>query len=89
LKDVISTPRSAKPIGLYSQAIKASGFIFISGQLTIDPTSGQLAEGDMALQAEVVLENLKAIVLAAGSTFAKVGEGDYLFEGHARLRESK
>jgi 2-iminobutanoate/2-iminopropanoate deaminase len=71
LKDVISTPRSPKAIGPYSQAIKANGFIIISGQLPIDPVSGQLVEGDIALQAEVALENLRAIVVAAGSSLAK------------------
>ena len=72
MKHVISTPRSPKASGPYSQAINANGFIFISGQLPIDPVSGQLAEGDIALQAEVALENLRVIVVAAGSSLAKV-----------------
>jgi 2-iminobutanoate/2-iminopropanoate deaminase len=71
LKDVVSTPKSPKAIGPYSQAIKCNGFVFISGQLPIDATSGFLIEGDAALQAEVVLENLKAILEAAGSSLAK------------------
>jgi len=71
VKDIISTPRSPKAIGPYSQAIKANGFIFVSGQLPIDPASGQLALGDAAVQAKVVLENVKAIVEAAGSSLTK------------------
>jgi 2-iminobutanoate/2-iminopropanoate deaminase len=71
LKDIISTPRSPKAIGPYSQAIKANGFIFVSGQLPIDFSSGQLAQGDVAVQAKVVLENVKAIVEAAGSSLSK------------------
>jgi 2-iminobutanoate/2-iminopropanoate deaminase len=67
LRDVIATPRSPKAIGPYSQAIQANGFILVSGQLGIDPASGQLVEGDAAL----VLENLKAILDAAGSSLAK------------------
>lgn len=67
MKDIISTPRSPKAIGPYSQAIKANGFVFVSGQLPIDPASGQLALGD----AKVVLENVKAIVEAAGSSLTK------------------
>jgi 2-iminobutanoate/2-iminopropanoate deaminase len=51
LKGVITTPESPKAIGPYSQAIKAKGFIFASGPLPIDPASGQIVEGDAALQA--------------------------------------
>jgi 2-iminobutanoate/2-iminopropanoate deaminase len=71
LKDVISTPKSPKAIGPYSQAIKANGFLFVSGQLPIDPASGQIAGGDATAQTKVILENLKAIVEAAGSSLAK------------------
>ncbi len=71
LKDVISTPRSPKAIGPYSQTIKGNGFVFVSGQLPIDPVSGQLLDGDVAAQAELVIENFKAILEAAGSSLAK------------------
>jgi 2-iminobutanoate/2-iminopropanoate deaminase len=71
LKDVISTPKSPKAIGPNSQAIKANGLVFVSGQLPIDPASGQLFTGDPAMQAEMVLEKLKAILEAAGSSLAK------------------
>jgi 2-iminobutanoate/2-iminopropanoate deaminase len=71
LKDVISTPKSPEAIGPYSQAIKANGFVFVSGQLPIDPGSGQIVEGDAAVQTGMVLENLKGILEAAGSSLAK------------------
>jgi 2-iminobutanoate/2-iminopropanoate deaminase len=72
LKDVIATSRSPKAIGPYSQAIKAGGFLFVSGQLPLDPVSGEAVPGDTAAQAARVLENLNAILESAGSSLAKV-----------------
>jgi 2-iminobutanoate/2-iminopropanoate deaminase len=71
LKDVIATEKGPKAIGPYSQAIRANGFIFISGQVAFDPATGQLVEGDVAKQTARVLENLKAITEAAGSSLDK------------------
>lgn len=68
MKDVIATEKGPKAIGPYSQAIRANGFIFISGQVAFDPATGQLVEGDVAKQTERVLENLKAIAEAGGSS---------------------
>jgi 2-iminobutanoate/2-iminopropanoate deaminase len=68
VKTVISTDRGPKAIGPYSQAIRANGFIFISGQVAFNPATGQLVEGDVAIQTARVLDNLKAIVEAAGSS---------------------
>jgi 2-iminobutanoate/2-iminopropanoate deaminase len=68
MKEVISTERGPKAIGPYSQAIRANGFIFISGQVAFDPAAGQLVEGGVAPQTARVLENLRAIVEAAGSS---------------------
>ena len=64
----ISTTRAPKPVGPFSQAIKANGLIFVAGQTARDPQSGQIIEGDIARQTERVLENLKAILEAAGSS---------------------
>ena len=72
MRQVISTDRGPKAIGPYSQAIKANGFIFISGQIALDPKTNQLVEGDIRVQAERVLENLKGIVEAAGSSLDRV-----------------
>lgn len=71
MKDVISTERGPKAIGPYSQAIRANGLVFISGQVAFDPSTGQLIEGDVAKQTARVLENLKAIAEAAGSSLDK------------------
>ncbi|MFZ0819473.1 MAG: RidA family protein [Candidatus Acidiferrales bacterium] len=71
MKQVIATDRGPKAIGPYSQAIKADGLIFISGQICIDPKTQQLVEGDIAKQTERVMENLKGIVEAAGSSLDK------------------
>ncbi len=68
MKEVISTSSAPKAIGPYSQAIKVNGFIFTAGQIALDPATGQLIEGDVARQTVRVLENLKAIVEAAGSS---------------------
>jgi len=68
VKEVISTERGPKAIGPYSQAIRANGFIFVSGQVAFDPATGQIVEGDTARQTARVLDNLKAIVEAAGSS---------------------
>jgi len=72
MRQVISTDRGPKAIGPYSQAIKANGFIFISGQIALDPKTNQLVEGDIRVQTERVLENLKGIVEAAGSSLDRV-----------------
>lgn len=68
MKEVISTGGAPKAIGPYSQAIKANGFIFTAGQIALDPATGQLVEGDVARQTARVLESLKGIVEAAGSS---------------------
>lgn len=71
MKEVISTEKGPRAIGPYSQAIKANGFIFISGQVAFDPSTGKPIEGGVAEQTARVLENLKAIVEAAGSSFER------------------
>jgi 2-iminobutanoate/2-iminopropanoate deaminase len=71
VKDVIATKHGPSAIGPYSQAIRANGFVFISGQVAFDPATGQLIEGDIAAQTDRVLQNLKAIVEAAGSSLEK------------------
>jgi 2-iminobutanoate/2-iminopropanoate deaminase len=71
VKEVISTPHGPKAIGPYSQAIRANGFIFVSGQVAFDPATSQLVEGDIAAQTDRVIQNLKAIVEAAGSSLDK------------------
>jgi len=72
MKEVVFTPRGPKPIGPYSQAIKANGFLFVSGQVALDPQSGEMVGSEVRQQTEHVLENLKAILEASGSSFKHV-----------------
>jgi len=68
----VATDRGPKALGPYSQAVKANGFVFLSGQIALDPQTQQVVEGDVAVQTERVLENLKGIVEAAGSSMQRV-----------------
>jgi len=67
MKNVVLTDRGPKPIGPYSQAIKANGFVYVSGQIALDPKTGGFLGADVAAQTERVLENLKAILEASGA----------------------
>jgi len=71
MKEIIATDRGPKAIGPYSQAIRANGFVFLSGQIPFDPATGELVTGDVATQTTRVLENVKAIAEAAGSSLDK------------------
>ena len=68
MKEIISTEKGPKALGPYSQAVKANGFIFTAGQGPLDPATGKIVQGDTAAQTVRVMENLKAIVEAAGSS---------------------
>jgi 2-iminobutanoate/2-iminopropanoate deaminase len=72
MKEVVLTARGPKPIGPYSQAIKSNGFLFVSGQIALDPQSGEFVGTDVRQQTERVMENLKAILEAAGSSLKHV-----------------
>jgi len=66
MKDIVLSDRGPKPIGPYSQAVKSNGFVFVSGQVALDPKSGEFVGPDVRQQTERVLENLKAILEASG-----------------------
>lgn len=66
MKNYIKTLKAPSAIGPYSQAILCNGFLFVSGQIPLDPKTSQLVTGDIKMQTKQVLENLKAIVEAAG-----------------------
>ena len=66
MKDVVLSDKGPKPIGPYSQAIKAGGFLFASGQVALDPHSNEFLPGDVRQQTERVLENIKGILEAGG-----------------------
>jgi 2-iminobutanoate/2-iminopropanoate deaminase len=72
MRDVVLTDRGPKPIGPYSQAIRANGLLFISGQVALDPKTGEMTEADIRKQTERVLENVRGIVEAAGSKMTHV-----------------
>lgn len=72
MKDVVLTDRGPKPIGPYSQAIKAGGFLFASGQVAINPATNEFVPGDIRQQTERTLENVKGILEAAGCHLHRV-----------------
>jgi 2-iminobutanoate/2-iminopropanoate deaminase len=72
MKEIIEAAGAPKAIGPYSQAVRWNGIVFASGQIPLDPVSGQLVDGGVAEQTERVLENLKAVLEAAGSSLGAV-----------------
>ena len=72
MRDVILTDRGPKPIGPYSQAIRTNGFLYVSGQVALDPKTGEMAGADIRQQTERALENVKGILEAAGSNLHHV-----------------
>jgi 2-iminobutanoate/2-iminopropanoate deaminase len=71
-KTTITSPELAPPVGPFSQAIDAGGFIYVSGQVGQDPTTGKLVAGGIAAETERVLQNLSAVLEAAGKSFDDV-----------------
>jgi len=71
-RTAVSTADAPKAVGPYSQAILADGFVFCAGQVGLDPASGQIVEGGVIAEAERALGNLRAVLAAAGCTFADV-----------------
>lgn len=72
MKDRVQTESAPKAIGPYSQAIKAGGFVFASGQIPLDPATMQVVEGGIREQTKRVMENLRAVLDAAGSSLERV-----------------
>jgi len=72
MREVIATEQAPQAIGPYSQAIRAQGLIFTSGQIAIDPATAQITGGDVSAQTDRVLKNLAAILQASGSSLEKV-----------------
>ena len=72
MREVISTDQAPKAIGPYSQAIRAAGLIFASGQIAIDPATQQVVAGDIAVQTDRALKNLSGLLAASGSSLDKV-----------------
>ncbi len=71
-KNIISTDKAPQAIGPYSQAVQFDNLLFISGQIPIEPESGEIFKGNIKEQAKLILENLNAILIAAGSSLNNV-----------------
>jgi len=71
-RGTISTANAPAAIGPYSQGIRANGLIFFSGQIPLDPASGEVVKGDIAVQTELVMKNIEALLTAAGIGFPDV-----------------
>ena len=72
MKKVVATEKAPKAIGPYSQAVVHDGLAYLSGQIPLDPTTGQLVESDITVQTTRVIENLKAVLEACGSSLEQV-----------------
>lgn len=71
-REVISTPNAPKAIGTYSQAVKVGKTVYVSGQIALDPVTGELQQSSIEVEIRRVFDNLKAIVTAAGGNFSQV-----------------
>jgi 2-iminobutanoate/2-iminopropanoate deaminase len=71
-KEIIVTDKAPKAIGPYSQAVKAGGFLFCSGQIPLSPVTGELLDSEIREQTDLVMDNIAAVLEAAGLTFADV-----------------
>jgi len=72
MKQAVSSPDAPKAIGPYSQAVRAGQLLFLSGQVPLDPATGQIVDGDIAAQTHRVFANLAAVLAAGGRSFADV-----------------
>lgn len=72
MKKIINTPKAPNPIGPYNQAVMSGNMLFVSGQIPLDPATGELVKGDVKVQTKQVMKNLKAILAAADMDFSHV-----------------
>ena|ERR1700736_3588710 len=72
MKSAVSSPNAPNAIGPYSPAVRSGSLLFVSGQVAIDPSTGQMLDGDIGTQTERVLENIRALLDAGGLSFANV-----------------
>jgi 2-iminobutanoate/2-iminopropanoate deaminase len=86
MKSIITTNAPA-PIGPYSQAIVANGFLFVSGQIALDPTTGELVTGSIPAETTQVMENIKAILTEAGTDFSKIVKTTIFLKDMANFAE--
>src|ERR1700754_119774 len=72
MKTVVNTTNAPAPIGPYSQAVAAGNFLFVSGQIPLDPATGGIITGDVKAETKLVMENIKAILTEAGLNFSNI-----------------
>ena len=72
MKEIVNSPNAPAPIGPYSQSVKANGFLFVSGQIPLDPDTGQLISGSIAEETSQVMKNLDAVLSEAGTSWENV-----------------
>lgn len=72
MKKIVATDRAPKAIGPYSQAVRSGDLLFLSGQIPLDPASGEMVTGDVTVQTERVMENIAAVLVEAGLSFESV-----------------
>lgn len=87
MKQIINTPKAPAPIGPYNQAVLKGNTLYISGQIPIEPSSGKLIEGDIRLETEQCMENVKAILAAAEMTFENVVKTSIFLKDMHRFAE--
>jgi len=73
-RSIVSTPNAPQAIGTYSQAVKCGNTVYVSGQIPLDPATGDLVQGGMEVHVRRVFDNLKAIIHAAGGDFSQVAK---------------
>ncbi len=72
MKTIINTSNAPAPIGPYNQAVAAGNFVFLSGQIALNPATGELVTGDIKTETKLVMENIKAILVEAGIDFSNI-----------------
>ncbi len=86
---IVLTPHAPAPVGPYSQAVQIGNELYCSGQIPLDPQSGELVGGDITAQTERVLQNLGAVLCAAGCHFGRRRQDDGLSGRHERFRRDE
>jgi 2-iminobutanoate/2-iminopropanoate deaminase len=85
--DAVFPENAPRPVGPYSPAVKANGFVFVSGQIPIDPKTGQVLRGPIAEQVDLIFSNLEAVLTAAGSSLEKIVKTTVYLRDMARFAD--
>ncbi|KDD73550.1 endoribonuclease L-PSP [Helicosporidium sp. ATCC 50920] len=85
-RTVVATSNAPTAVGAYSQAIKANGMVFVSGQVPLDPKTMKVVEGDVSVQAKQSMENIKAILTEAGTSMDRIVKSTILLDDIANFK---